>query len=307
MDACIAQTDDLHLQIYALGGKEPMRCRVIGDPQPLFESTFTEQCCRSIEFSDRSYAFGLGALGDNFASACPRFGEFLAVSGAVTQSAHSRHGLPDYLLSQAEFTPRAQVLYGVQCEGDFSQLVRFDPVDSGEPVALSTIVARACWETECPVVCVVMLAESAGLLGVHLRRSPAGNNAAPVERFHFPEVRDWLSFSSERAYPRNLVLIAGVARIGRDGLSSPSLDSMLRPIDTTGELYGHFHAAVFPYRPLKKRTLDLHASTRELFESGTIQDVLHLLRDDRPIVGAGSSELRGGACWIAPIGEITAS
>jgi len=29
--------------------------------------------------------------------------------------------------------------------------------------------------------------------------------------------------------------------------------------------------------------------------------VLHLLRDDRPTIGAGESELFGGACWLGPI------
>jgi hypothetical protein len=177
-------------------------------------------------------------------------------------------------------------------------------VESGEPVAFSTVVAQALREAGCGLAGVVVLAESAGLLGAHLRRSPAGSSASPVQRFHFPEVRDWLSFSPERVYARNLVLIAGVARTGREGPSSPALDALLRPIDAAGELHGHFHAAVFPYRPLKKRTLDLYASARELFESGAIQDVLHLLRDGRPVVGAGESELLGGACWLSPISEI---
>jgi hypothetical protein len=45
---------------------------------------------------------------------------------------------------------------------------------------------------------------------------------------------------------------------------------------------------------------------RTLFEGGGLQGVLHLLRDDREIAGAGESEFLRGACWVAPIGEITA-
>jgi hypothetical protein len=74
-------------------------------------------------------------------------------------------------------------------------------------------------------------------------------------------------------------------------------------MEPAGQLYGHFHAAVFPYRPLKKRVLSLHTSVTDLFESGSIEDVLHLLRDDRPITGLGESELFSGACWVGPINE----
>lgn len=307
LNARTASGAGLDVEVYTLDDKESSRCRLLGDPRPIFEGTFTEQNCRSVEFSEQSLAIGLGALGDDFVSACPRFGEFLAVAGGVAQAAQSRQGLPDYSLSQGEFTPRAQVLYGIQCDGGFSQLIRFHPEQSGEPVALSAVVAECLRQAGCALAGCVILAESAGLLGAHLRRSPAGDAVSNVDRFRFPEVRSWLSFSPERVYSRNLALIVGVAHAGARGTLSLPLEEMLRPIDAAGELYGHFHAAVFPYRPLKKRTLDLNASTRELFESGTIQDVLHLLRDDRTIVGTGESELLGGACWLSPISEIVRS
>ena len=141
-------------------------------------------------------------------------------------------------------------------------------------------------------------------LPLGLRGKPAEAAARPGQRFEVPEVREWLSFSPERVYSRNLALIVGVARtVGSDQPASP-VDPLLRPLDEEGVLWGHFHAAVFPYRPLKKRTLDLHESVREQFESGTIQDVLHLLRDDRSLAGVGESELLGGACWVSPIGGV---
>jgi len=45
---------------------------------------------------------------------------------------------------------------------------------------------------------------------------------------------------------------------------------------------------------------------RKLFEREDVEDVLHLLSDDRVIAGAGESEFIRGACWIGPIREITA-
>jgi hypothetical protein len=66
---------------------------------------------------------------------------------------------------------------------------------------------------------------------------------------------------------------------------------------------GHFHAAAFSYRPLKKGDLDLKATVSTLFETETLQGVLHLLADARKSAGAQQSEFVRGACWIAAVSE----
>ena len=38
-----------------------------------------------------------------------------------------------------------------------------------------------------------------------------------------------------------------------------------------------------------------------MFESESLQAVLHLLHDRRPITGAGESEFMAGACWFGPL------
>ena len=75
----------------------------------------------------------------------------------------------------------------------------------------------------------------------------------------------------------------------------------LRPLASHGHLAGHFHAAAFSYRPLQRGELDLKTTVGTLFDAETLQGVLHLLNDDRPIAGAGESEFVRGACWVSPI------
>jgi hypothetical protein len=102
---------------------------------------------------------------------------------------------------------------------------------------------------------------------------------------------------------RSLVLVAGVAaRPARAG----SLAPLLRPLaPDRGDLAGHFHAAAFSYRPLPHgAALDLKTTVGTLFEAETLQGVLHLLHDDRPIAGAGESEFARGACWFSPITDL---
>ena len=64
---------------------------------------------------------------------------------------------------------------------------------------------------------------------------------------------------------------------------------------------GHLHAAVFPYRPLRKGRIALKPSVTELFDGQSLQAVLHLISDSRAFNGAGESEFFRGAVWIAPL------
>jgi len=198
--------------------------------------------------------------------------------------------------------PELQVLYGLACEGQLSGAARFEARGERGAVGLSELVGGCLDLVGADAAGIVMVAESAGLVGASLRRSPALNGPpAPRESwvpapFSHPEIRRWLSFTSERAFPRSLALVAGVAARG----SAPELARFLRPLNG-GDVAGHFHAAAFSYRPLKRGETDLHATVTSLFESEALQGVLHLLHDGREATGAGDSEFVRGACWVGPI------
>src|SRR4029077_1535430 len=128
-------------------------------------------------------------------------------------------------------------------------------------------------------------------------RSPALRDSETAF-FDFPQVRDWLSFAAEPAYTHALTLVVGIAARTAPKLLVP----LLRPLGQS-ELAGHFHAATFSYRAVKKRELDLQATTAMLFESGAPQPLLHLLNDNREITGAGESQFARGTCWIGPISD----
>ena len=92
-------------------------------------------------------------------------------------------------------------------------------------------------------------------------------------------------------------LIVGLAAGAARGASLP----LLKPLLRSAELYGHFHAAAFPYRPLRKGRVELADTVGTLFESEQVLGLLHLLNDWRPASGAGESRFLRGACWCAPI------
>jgi hypothetical protein len=140
----------------------------------------------------------------------------------------------------------------------------------------------------------VMVAETAGLVGAALRRSPAEASAG-ADFFAHPSVRTRLSFTMERTFARSVSLAAGVVR----PRASADGNGQLRPLGQ--DMAGHFHAAAFHFQPIQKDAIPHDDTIAQLFDSDRLMGVMHLLHDDRGAGGAGESELIRGACWIAPL------
>jgi anti-anti-sigma factor len=295
-------------EVYELEQGAGLTCRILGDATLLEGCRFREENCRSMDFPDSSFAVGVGALGENFNECRSRFGEFIAVAGAVAYQPTDGTNVPDHLIAAGKSLSHVQVCYGIACEaldpGPFSKLVRFQAGHDGGPVTLTQLLDSFLEIADSTRVGIVMVAEAAGLVGAALRRSPA-QPSQECGPFEFPQIREWLSFTAERVHTRSMTLVAGVAL--RDG--SGVMEAVVRPLSSSnangvGPISGHIHAAAFSYHPLQNGKIDLKTTVKKLFERQTVDDVLHLLSDDRVIAGAGQSEFIRGACWIGPIREI---
>ncbi len=291
----------LEFDVYE-GGGGGLACQAIGSPGLIDGAAFTAQDCYRLTAGPNVLTLGVGAFGEGFDTCRERFGEFLGVAGGVACQPTDGTNYPDYMLSSGTLVPRLEALYALRCEGEFGRLLRFESSAASGPVPLSTLIA-ACLETVgAEAAGIVILAESAGLMGAALKRSPAAKpEGAPESIFELPQIRQWLSFSPQRSFARTLVLAGGVA----SRQSSAPLDALLRPMGKDATLRSHLHAAAFGYRPMQKGKIDLKTAVRSLFEGGGLEGVLHLLKDDREFAGAGESEFLRGACWVAPIQSIT--
>ena len=274
----------------------PLTYEAIGDPALLNSCGFGPQDCRIVRFPASTFGLGLGAFGHGFEDARARFGEFLAVDGSAAYLPTDGTNVPDYVVSSGDLVPELNTLYGLRCEGDFSHLLRFEASLSASALSLADILSTALEVSGSPVIGLVMVAESAGLVGAALRRSPAAQSAS----FQYPDIRTWLSFSTERLYARSLALVAGVGSF----VPSGPFASLLRPLGAAPGPFGHFHAAAFSYRPLQKGEIDLKSTVAALFESENLQGVLHLLTDNRQAAGPQQSEFVRGACWISALSGV---
>jgi anti-anti-sigma factor len=285
-------------EIYELDSNAMLRLEWPGQAVQWFEGRASPEACVLVPFPGNVIGIGLGALVSGDASFTQPFGEFLAASGAALCQPADGSNKPDYLVLQKALQPAVKVAYGLLGHGGFRRLLRFDKGAQQPSLPLSTVI-QACLDTAgSDVAGMVLVAETASLIGAALQKAPGPKPAAIAmqDLFAFPQVRDWLSFTAEPAFANSTCLIVGFAADQNRGPGLP----LFKPMVPSGDLYGHFHAAAFPYRPLRKGKVDLSETMRPLFEGQQVLGILHLLNDWRELSGTGESQLLRGACWCAP-------
>lgn len=275
-----------------------MSLRAVGDTRPLREPPFRESHC--IELSEDTLAVGLGGFGEGFAECRGRFGEFMALGGCVIALPPDAGTTPDFLSHAGDFVPSVQALYALTCQGSFARFFTFSADSVAEPIPFSRLVATARSLCAADGVAMAVIAETDGLVGASVIRSPALPDADPL--LDFPGVRDRLALTSERQWPGSLALVCGVALQSEQPLLAP----FVRPLGPGG-LVGHFHAAALSYRALPDGRIELASTVGELLQTQTLLGLVHLLHDSRPIAGIGESCFLRGAVWCGPVetGEVT--
>jgi anti-anti-sigma factor len=275
-----------------------LTCHLHGDPDRLAQAPLGPDDCSTVSLPNNAFGVGVGAIGGTYQQCHERLGELIAVAGCIAHFPSDGARMADYLVGGGQVPPRAVLASGLICEGEFSQLLRFSTQGESEAVPLSELATVALEATRARIAGLVIAGETFGLCGARLRRSPA-SAGAPI-RFEIPAVRDWLLFSPERTHSMMTALIAGVVARTPEG----PLAAHLRPLGGTDDFYGHFHAAVFSYRPLPQRTVDLGGLARALFINHELRDVLHLLWDERGSEGVGETALVRGVGWVGPITQV---
>jgi anti-anti-sigma factor len=277
--------------------ERPISCRSVGDASlQLKGRRYGPEDCPAVVLGGDAFAVGVGALGQSFDDCQGRFGEFLAAAGAAAYLPTDGTNVPDYFLLGGSTVPRVRLCYGLVCEGPFARLARFESRREAGTVTLTELAEAALDLAQADAVGLVAVAESAGLMGAALCRTPAVEGPSD-DRFAHPQIRDWLSFTGEHIGRGTTALVVGVAARGINNV----LGALLRPLGAAPTPVGHFHAAAFSYRTLPKGEIELQSTVAALFEQQSLQNILHLLGDYREGAGMGESEFVRGACWIGPI------
>ena len=289
---------------YAATSLDPgaeLYCRVHGRAEAAVRSWIDSSDYAAFEFPETSFGLGIGALGTERTQAAPRLGEIVAAGGAVAHLPTQGAQVPDFNVGLGGRPPNAELVSGLVCGGGFSLLKRFTSPSETEPIPLSQLARASLEGIGSHTAGVVMVAETTGLVGAWLRRSPGivlSSMYLDVEG-----VRAWLGTTPQPIHQGTTVLVAGVVSRRPDPLLAPHL----RPVAPGSDLLVHGHAVVFSYRPVPQRTVVLRSLVTRLFTQQQVRGVLHLLGDDRGAAGAGESTFRRGIAWAGPITRVSAA
>lgn len=298
------KTENGSFQVLEKSAGHTLTCQIFGDGTRLEGGGYSTEDMSAVRYPNGTFGLGVGAFGSDFSDCRDRFGEFLAAGAAAAYLPTDGASVPDYLIASGSLVPEVGVLYGIRCEGNFALHLRFQADKETRDIGLAEIVSACLKVAEADTAGIVMIAESTGLVGAALRRSPASERSSTGSPFAHPDIRKWVTFTAEPAHAGSLCLVAGIA--STDGAAAADLGSLLRALPHPSQsLSGHFHSAVFPYRPIQKGKLELDAMVKLLFEGHGPHGLLHLLSDNREAAGAGESKFVRGACWVAPIREVT--
>ncbi len=292
-------TENGIFHIHDLGPAASLQCAFVGNPAGIRSGLIRGNDTRNLVFPDSTFGLGLGAFGSVYDECRGRHGEFIAVSGAAAYQPTDGTDVPEYMVSEGDWVPELNVLYGLWCQGAFSRLLRFDAKPDPGRVPLSEIAETALGAAGASAAGFVMLAESAGLLGVGLKRSIGDlkNLEAPLS---FRDVRKSLSGEPQRMSHRVLSLVTGVVTT-----SPPAeLEGLFQPVHGSSQLFAHVNAAVFPRHSIEDGVVDLRKTVQALFQSESLGDILHLMADESQSGPEGESHFLRGACWVGAIDSI---
>jgi anti-anti-sigma factor len=289
---------------YEITARKPgaeLSCRVYGRPERALRGWIEPDDYHAVEFPQLAFGLGLGALGASRSEAAARLGELVAAAGAVAHLPTLGAQVPDFDVGLGGKSPKAFLVSGLVANGIFSQLSRFSSATEAEPVPLSEIVQVGLDGVGSATAGIVLVAETTGLVGAWLRRSPGVE--LPSLQHHLQGMRDWLGTTPQPVHAGTTALVAGIV----SRRPAPGLAPFLRPIAGAGGLVGHFHAVVFAYRPVPQRTVALRPLVNRLYVQQRVLGLLHLIGDDRGAAGAGESAFRRGLCWAGPVPRVAAA
>lgn len=275
-------------------GPAPLRGRLVGSADAAFSGRMAT--AERVSLPRHAFALGLAALADAEPLA-DRAGEMLAACGTAFHRRPQPFSVVDYLAATGDLVPDVDLATGLVWEGIPAGRAGFEPAAEAEAVALDDLAAALVAQTAGEAVAIVAIGEVHGLIGAELIRPLAAASATDRPGSPHREIAArWLSFSREPVHVRRTALIVGVATRGP---ATGPLAEFVRPLGA-GPTQGHFHAAVFPLRPLKRGSGDLATTVADITASEPV-GLLHLLADPQPVLGSGRSQLVRGRCWFAPL------
>ncbi len=253
-------------------GGRPGLLKVLGSQAPLALAAYTEKDIVSVKAEEIQFGAGLAAVGERYEEYSRVFGESVIIDRNFYCYPAVRHAAVDFMLaSELEAGLEYRFLHGFGFTGAYRCIVAFE--STAGFVDLTRLTNFVCERIGANMLGLVLLAESKGLWGMHMKQIPTAENAPGngSEIFDATNFTRWMNFPVEPGDADSIVMGAGIAVKDRD-LERPEVRQLL----PSGSGF-HIHAGVFSKEPLSKDPERFEAELKRTATELAVFKVQHLL------------------------------
>jgi len=243
-----------------------------GDPGLLATASFRQEDIHRIPLGKFFWGTGIGTTGNQFSGFSDLFGETVILGGHLLTFPAVRRPSVDYLFHHPGTAETVNFLYGFGLTGSFWALGSFETKGTGD---LSLLFRKLSELVQTGTFGIVLAGRSGGILGMHLRRSPASGALKPgVTVFDPEQFPVWFSFPDEPEDHHAIVLATGL-------YSDPSsrVAGMAEHLPAGSPL--HLHAAVMERGLINSHPSELLKEVDRIIRESEPLKVVHLLPSSR--------------------------
>ena len=250
----------------------PGTLSVIGAPSKMENASYTPADVITVPASGIRLGCGLAALGDGFDDYQNLFGEALVVDSNFFYYPAVRHSSVDFLLAaHTDFSTTYRFLHGFSVNGDYRYRLSFQGFEGS--VGLTDLLSGILSFTSAEIIGISLLAESRGILGMNLKKSPlSGYGVNIFDRHQLPE---WFDYPVEAEHSGAAIAAAGI--VARNPEGRPQRFQALFP----GGRPFHLHAAIFQKAPLATAAGNMDRELARVFNDLSALKVQHLMSRSR--------------------------
>lgn len=245
---------------------------VFGDPRKLDHASYCEEDVVAVDQGTIAFGAGLAATGGTYRDYHAFFGESVILQHHFFSYPAVPRPQVDFSLHSGNHGGQLHFLYGFGFTGKFSQVLWFDL--GRNTVSLGSLIRAALQLAVSDIFGVVVLAASAGIQGMHLRKVPvSGNFAGPGTIFdmdHFPR---WINFPADPEDYNKTVAACGI--VAKDG-KVPAGDWQIM-IPEAGR--SHIHALVMENALWSNNVFEFEKELQRVLRDLNPEKVVHLLPD----------------------------
>lgn len=255
---------------------KPGRLTLIGSQPKMATSEYGPGDICSVKAEDLQFGLGLAALGEDYESTKNLFGEALIVNGSLFYYPAVKRPIVDYMLVSDE-NPNIEYkfFYGINVTGNFSRIVAFECQEGFVDLKKLAVVINDL--NPAKATGVVLIAESKGLLGMYLKKSPIIDHKPTngLSIYSSENFAEWMDFPVEPTDFNRTIIGCGLAI--RNKGSVPEAIAHLLP--DRSDI--HLHAAIFEKGPLNKNAANFNTELKRIVSESEVSKVVHILDGSR--------------------------